>query len=89
MLMHPIESDGHFLGLQTVTLLSHFLLMMMDHPEVVAKVQKEIDFVVGGDRLPTYDDCLSLPHLECVLSEFLRWAAANTLSVIHLPLLFR
>ena len=35
--------------------------------------QKEIDTVVGRDRLPTFEDRPSLPYLECIMSEVLRW----------------
>jgi len=47
---------------QTMTTVSHFLLAMMTHPEVLAKAQKEIDSVVGTDRLPTFSDRPSLPY---------------------------
>ena len=56
--------------------------MMMEHPEVVAKAQEEIDLVVGNDRLPTFEDRPSLPYLECILTESLRWAAPIPLSTI-------
>lgn len=39
---------------QTITVFCHFLLAMILHPEVLAKAQKEIDSVVGTDRLPTF-----------------------------------
>ena len=45
-----------------VTNVSHFLLQMMDHPEVIEKAQQEIDAVVGTDRLPTFEDRASLPY---------------------------
>jgi hypothetical protein len=35
---------------------------MMAHPEVLEKAQKEIDTVVGSDRLPTFEDRTSLPY---------------------------
>lgn len=35
---------------------------MMAHPEVLEKAQKEIDAVVGSDRLPTFEDRSSLPY---------------------------
>jgi hypothetical protein len=46
---------------QTITVFCHFLLAMVLHPEVLAKAQKEIDTVVGRDRLPTFSDRASLP----------------------------
>lgn len=47
---------------QTITVFCHFLLAMVLHPEVFAKAQKEIDSVVGNDRLPTFSDRASLPY---------------------------
>lgn len=47
---------------QTITSISHFLLAMMQHPEVLKKAQQEIDAVVGQDRLPSFEDRASLPY---------------------------
>lgn len=47
---------------QTITAVSHFFLAMIKHPETLAKAQKEIDSVVGSDRLPTFADRASLPY---------------------------
>lgn len=41
---------------------SLFLLAMVLHPEVVTKVQKEIDNIVGSDRLPNFTDRPRLPY---------------------------
>ncbi|KAG5652974.1 hypothetical protein H0H81_002872 [Sphagnurus paluster] len=38
-----------------------------------AKAQAELDAVVGSQRLPEFDDRDSLPYLECLLHETLRW----------------
>ncbi|KAJ7140469.1 cytochrome P450 [Mycena filopes] len=53
---------------------SHFLLAMVLHPEVLAAAQKELDAVVGTDRLPTFCDRASLPFVDAVVSETYRWA---------------
>lgn len=46
---------------------------MLQHPEVFEKVQQEMDTVVGPNRLPTWSDRDSLPYLDAVISESLRW----------------
>lgn len=56
-----------------MTTIDHFILAMLLRPEVLAKAQKEIDSVVGPGRLPTFGDRPSLPYIECVMSECLRW----------------
>ena len=61
--------------IQTITLVSHFILAVIQHPEVLIKAQKEIDSVVGNGRLPSFNDRESLPYIESLMSECLRWAA--------------
>ena len=45
---------------------------MVLHPEVFDKAQREIDRVIGNDRLVDFDDQNSLPYLNYVLKEVLR-----------------
>jgi cytochrome P450 len=47
----------------------------MQNPEVQRKAQDEIDAVVGTDRLPTFADRSSLPYVEAVYLETLRYTA--------------
>jgi len=49
-----------------------FVLCMVLHPEVFGKAQKEIDQVIGNDRLVDFDDRNSLPYFNYVLKEVLR-----------------
>ncbi|KAI0701720.1 cytochrome P450 [Earliella scabrosa] len=67
----------------TVTVLLHFFLMMMLHPEVAQKAQKEIEAVVGSERLPTFADRPSLPYVDAIMSEVLRWGAPVPLGLPH------
>ncbi|QRW00927.1 cytochrome P450 family protein [Ceratobasidium sp. AG-Ba] len=60
-----------------------FILAMTLYPEIQAKAQAEIDQVVGGNRLPEMEDRASLPYLECVLKEVLRWQTVVPLGVPH------
>jgi hypothetical protein len=56
----------------TAGTLTIFLRELVRRPEVLRKIQQEIDRVTGKDRLPTFDDMPDLPYLECVLQETLR-----------------
>ncbi|KAJ6629355.1 cytochrome P450 [Mycena sp. CBHHK59/15] len=67
----------------TITVFCHFLLAMVLHPEAFAKAQKEIDAVVGADRLPTFSDRASLPYVEAILNETYRWGVPVPLSLPH------
>ena len=58
--------------------------MMTLHPEVQAKAQAEITRVVGSDRLPTYNDRDSLPYIEAVYKELLRWHPIVPIGLPHL-----
>jgi len=67
----------------TITFVSHFILAIIRHPEALAKAQKEIDSVVGNERLPNFGDRSSLPYIESLMSECLRWAAPVPLGLPH------
>ena len=42
------------------------------HPEVQRKAQREIDKVVGHDRLPGAQDRKDLPYVDAVMREVMR-----------------
>ena len=43
------------------------------YPEVQKKAQSEIDAVVGPNRLPNFHDRPSLPYINAIVKESLRW----------------
>ncbi|KAG6890233.1 hypothetical protein C0995_010246 [Termitomyces sp. Mi166 len=67
----------------TVAVMQTFVLTMVRHPEVFLKAQEEMNRVIGVDRLPTYNDRGSLPYLDCVLKEVLRWNPPVPLGMPH------
>lgn len=56
---------------------------MIHYPEAQAAAQAEIDRVVGNDRLPTYHDRDSLPYVEALYKEVLRWQSVAPFAVPH------
>ncbi|KAI0092994.1 cytochrome P450 [Irpex rosettiformis] len=50
-----------------------FIAVMLLYPEVQEKAQEEIDRVIGRDRLPDLGDRDSLPYVQCVINEVMRW----------------
>lgn len=64
---------------QTSASLDVFVLAMVLFPEAQRRAQKEIDAVVGSNRLPEFSDRPSLPFVEAVLRETLRWYPAAPL----------
>lgn len=47
--------------------------MMVANPGVQEKAQAQIDAVVGRTRLPTIDDRTSLPYIDAIFREVLRF----------------
>lgn len=58
---------------QTVSSLSSFFLAMVLHPAVQVKAQAELDSVIGSGRLPDYNDRPSMPYINAIVKEVLRW----------------
>lgn len=46
---------------------------MVLYPEVQVKAQAEIDRVLDTNRLPSFSDNFSLPYIEAIVKESLRW----------------
>ncbi|KIJ12558.1 hypothetical protein PAXINDRAFT_14638 [Paxillus involutus ATCC 200175] len=57
----------------TSSSLANFTLAMVENPHVWKRAQAEIDSVIGMDRLPEFDDRPSLPYVEAILRETMRW----------------
>ncbi|KAJ3557799.1 hypothetical protein NM688_g1273 [Phlebia brevispora] len=60
-----------------------FLVAMSLAPEVQRKAQAELDAVVGPGRLPTAEDVSSLPYVQAIFLESMRWAPVTPLGVQH------
>lgn len=56
---------------------------MVLHPEIQKKAQDEIDSVVGRDRLPDFNDRSSLPYIDYIVQETLRWGPVSPIGTIH------
>ncbi|KAJ7683714.1 cytochrome P450 [Mycena rosella] len=62
-------------GVETTagTLASFLLACTAFGPSFIPKAQKELDTVIGPDRMPTFDDFEDLPFIRAVVNETLRW----------------
>lgn len=62
----------HSINIQTVSTTNTFIIAMMIYPEIQRTIQKELDAVLSGDRLPLFEDQDSTPYLVAALKESLR-----------------
>ncbi|KAF7346377.1 O-methylsterigmatocystin oxidoreductase [Mycena sanguinolenta] len=67
----------------TVSALASFFIAMAVHPDAQKKAQAEIDTVIGTHRLPEFEDRPSLPYVEALYREVMRWRPALPLGVAH------
>lgn len=57
----------------TATTLEWLFYILANYPETQRKMQKELDSVIGPDRLPDYEDRNDLPYIQAVILELFRW----------------
>lgn len=67
----------------TATVLMNFILVMIFHPDVQRKAHKLVDSVVGQKRLPTFHDRPSMPYIDAILRECMRWRPVFPLAIMH------
>ncbi|PPQ98487.1 hypothetical protein CVT26_013888 [Gymnopilus dilepis] len=67
----------------TLSALETAFTMLLANPIIQARVQAEMDTVVGKDRLPDFSDRDKMPYLRCVISEVLRWGVQTPVGVPH------
>lgn len=73
-----------FPALTAIGAQSTFLFeICIKHPEVKAKIQREIDEVVGQGRLPHLDDRAHMPYTEACLRELMRYETLAPSSLPH------
>ena len=46
---------------------------MILYPDAARKAQAELDAVIGQDRLPRFSDRQSLPYINALVLEVMRW----------------
>lgn len=49
------------------------MLAMVLYPEVQRRARKELNSVLGTERLPEFHDRPSLPYIQAVVNETMRW----------------
>ncbi|KAF7372796.1 Steroid 17-alpha-hydroxylase/17,20 lyase [Mycena sanguinolenta] len=80
------EGDQHRLVIQftgTAISMHTFILACILYPEWIPRAQREIDAIVGEDRLPSFKDHPHLPFVEAIVRETLRWRPAVRFGLPH------
>lgn len=72
-----------FYPFQTVAAITTLFLAMLYNPSTQAEAQAEIERVIGTERLPTYADRESLPYVEAIYKEVLRWRPVTPFAIPH------
>ncbi|KAG6089110.1 hypothetical protein E4U31_007410 [Claviceps sp. LM219 group G6] len=67
----------------SVSSLRSMLLALILYPEVQRRAQQEIDEVVGGDRLPEFQDRDHLPYVNALVKETYRWMPVVPVGTTH------
>ncbi|XP_031200502.1 cytochrome P450 2C13, male-specific-like isoform X1 [Mastomys coucha] len=59
------------------------LLLLLKHPHITAKVQEEIDHVIGRHRRPSMQDRIHMPYTNAMVHEVQRYADIAPNSMVH------
>ncbi|XP_065585290.1 cytochrome P450 1B1 [Cyrtonyx montezumae] len=65
------------------TALLWLLIFLIRYPEVQAKMQEEVDRIVGRDRLPCAEDQPHLPYIMAFLYESMRFSSFVPVTIPH------
>ncbi|XP_039510078.1 cytochrome P450 2A10-like isoform X2 [Pimephales promelas] len=67
----------------TSTTLRYALMLLIKHPHIQGQMQREIDRVIGRNRVPTMEDKKSLPFTDAVIHEVQRFLDIVPLNIPH------
>ncbi|KAK8744986.1 hypothetical protein OTU49_000388, partial [Cherax quadricarinatus] len=62
------------------------VLLVAHHPNIMHKIHKELDHVVGHTHLPSLDDRTKLVYMDATLTEVLRMRSVSPIPVPHCAL---
>ncbi|KAJ5769077.1 hypothetical protein N7520_003636 [Penicillium odoratum] len=65
------------------TMLLVMIQAMVQHPEIQEQARAELDAVCGENRSPTWADFRSLPYINMIVKETMRWRPVTPLAFPH------
>lgn len=81
--IHSLLSSYKAAANTSADTMAAFFVAMVLYPDVQKRAQLELDAVVGADRLPDFSDRPSLPYLNALVKELLRWHVVAPIGVPH------
>jgi len=63
--------------------LQSLVLAMVLNPAIQERAQADLESVVGMERLPAFEDRQSLPYIDAIIREAMRWGPVLPLGVAH------
>ncbi|KAF8628642.1 hypothetical protein AX15_003774 [Amanita polypyramis BW_CC] len=83
-ILKNMVATSYIAGVETAqTALIIFFFSMACNPSAQKKAQDEMDKIVGTGRLPNFEDRASLPYVEALLRETLRWRVVTPIAIPH------
>ncbi|KJA13000.1 hypothetical protein HYPSUDRAFT_60128 [Hypholoma sublateritium FD-334 SS-4] len=83
-ILKEAAASGYGAGVGTTQgTITIFIEAMILFPDAQKKAQEEIDRVTRGKRLPEYDDEGSLPYIQALVREVVRWKPLLPLCLAH------
>ncbi|KAK3722060.1 hypothetical protein QZH41_007362 [Actinostola sp. cb2023] len=77
-------NDTIMAGSETPTMNFLWIIyFLVKYPSIQARIQREIDDVVGRGRAPKWKDCQQLPYLEAFMTEVMRHGSVMPLGIPH------
>jgi len=84
-MMRAVALSGYLAGSETSVAAIHtFILAMILYPDIQSRARAEINQVVKHDKVLSINDRASLPYLDAILREVLRWYPTLPLGVAHM-----
>nr|AIA58518.1 cytochrome P450 1B1 [Oryzias javanicus] len=83
---YVVSTVGDIFGASQDTLstaMQWIILVLVKYPEMQRRLQKEVDRVVGHERLPSIEDQPQLPYLMAFLYEVMRFTSFVPLTIPH------
>lgn len=79
-----VVGDLFFAGIDSsVSSLRWAIAYFLLHPEIQLKIQKELDDVIGRDRMPRWGDRTRLPYVEATIAEVQRIGTVAAIGGTH------